>query len=291
MKFSQLLLVILISIAAAIGTTLLVTPHHQESMSIPVQETAYDRVLRTGILRCGYADWPPYVFTKDAETGKVSGILPDVTEAIAAKLNLKVEWTENTGWGSFIESLRTHRIDGFCAGAWRNAERGRYVAFTSPIFYSATYPYVSINDHRFDKDLSGINQPDIHISAMDGEMSDVIAKHYFPKATEISVPQLGQITDILMNVATHKADVVFQEPSMVNDFLKTNPNTLRAAQDQPFQVFQTSLVVDIHESQLRDMLDSALSELQNQGIIEEIISKYSTDPKIFLRIAKPYIQP
>ncbi|MDR3425451.1 MAG: transporter substrate-binding domain-containing protein [Alphaproteobacteria bacterium] len=102
------------------------------------------------------------------------------------------------------------------------------------------------------------------------------------------MPQMGQITDILVNVATHKADVVFNEPSFVNGYMKANPNTLRLAQDTPFQVFPTSLAVEIHETQLRDMLDSALAELQNQGAIEKIISKYSTDPKVFLRVAKPY---
>jgi ABC-type amino acid transport substrate-binding protein len=286
MKISQIAFIVVLSLTVAFITGKYVVPN--KGNSITVAESAYDRVLRTGILRCGYADWPPYVFVKNAETGKVSGILPDVTEAIAAKLNLKVEWTENTGWGSAIESLRDHHVDAFCAGLWRNAERGRYVGYGLPIFYSAVYPYVRTDEHRFDKDLSGINQPDVHISAMDGEMSDVIAKTHFPKATEVSVPQLGQLTDILVNVTTHKADVVFNEPSFVNDYIKTNPGTLRLAQDTPFQVFQTSLGVDIRETQLREMLDSALAELQNQGVIDEILSTYSNDPKVFLRVAKPY---
>ena len=251
-----------------------------------LKESAYDRVLRTGVLRCGYADWPPSVFTKDPTTGKISGISSDVTEAIADKLHLRVEWTENTGWGSFIESLRSHRIDAFCASVWRNAERGRYVGYTSPIFYSAVYPYVSVNDHRFDKDLSAVNDPSIRIATMDGEMSDVIAKNHFPKAKEISVPQLGQYTDLFVNVATHKADIAFNEPSVANGYMKANPDTLRRAQSLPYQVFPTCLAVDLHETELRNMLDSALVEIQNNGVVDEIISKYSTDPQEFLRVAK-----
>ena len=38
------------------------------------KETAYERVTRTGVLRCGYATWPPNVM-KDPNTGKVSGII------------------------------------------------------------------------------------------------------------------------------------------------------------------------------------------------------------------------
>ena len=287
MKFSQIILIIILSsLIAFLGAYFVVVKGTGDKPT--VQESAYDRVLRTGVIRCGYADWPPYVLRKDPTTAKITGILPDITEAIAEKLKLKVEWTENTGWGSFIESLKSHRIDVFCAGIWRNAERGRYVGFSAPIFYSPVYPYVPVDEHRFDQDLSAVNQPDVRISGMDGEMSDVIAKEHFPKATEVSVPQMGQITDILVNVATHKADIVFNEPSFVDDYVKSNPGTLRRAQEQPYQFFPTSFGVEIHETELRDMLDSALIELENQGIINDIISKYNSDPKVFLRVAKPY---
>ena len=289
MKLPQLLLVLLLSIAAGAASALYVSRH--QGTAVATTESSYDRVLRTGTLRCGYADWPPYVFMKDPTTGKMSGIMADLTEAIAGKLNLKVEWTENTGWGSFIESLRDHRIDVMCAGIWRNGERGRYLGYGLPMFYSPVYSYVSVDEHRFDKDYSAVDNPGTRIATMDGEMSDVIAKRFFPKATEVSVPQLGQITDILSNVADHKADIAFNEPSFVNEFMKKNPGKLRRAQDAPFQYFPTSLAVEIHEVQLRDMLDSALVELQNQGAVEEIIAKYNPDPSVFLRTAPPYKQP
>ncbi|MDX1921915.1 MAG: transporter substrate-binding domain-containing protein [Alphaproteobacteria bacterium] len=285
MKFGQVLFAVVLSVIASVGV---VSWYHRQEIGQSKQESAYERVLRTKTLRCGYADWPPYVFKKDPTTDEVSGILVDATQAIADRLKLKLEWTENTGWGSFIESLQSHRIDAFCAGVWRNAERGRYIGYTSPIFYSAVYPYVRADDHRFDKDLSLINQPDVRISTMDGEMSDMIAKLHFPKATPVSIPQLGQITDIYMNVATRKADIVFNEPSIADDFMKSNPNTLRRAQDVPFEFFPTSLCVEIRENALREMLDSATIELHNQGVIEDIISRYSKDPKVFLRVAKPY---
>ena len=284
MKLQHILATVILSAV----TTFAIIKYMPSQSTTVAHETAYDRVMRTGVLRCGYADWPPYVLIKDATTGKLSGIAPDITEAVAQKLHLKVEWTENTGWGSFVESLRDRRIDMMCAFSWRNGDRGRYLAYTMPVFYSAVFPYVAVDDHRFDKDLSLINSPAIRISAMDGETSDEIAKQYFPKATPVSVPQLGQITDILMNVATHKADVVFNEPSFVNDYIKANPNSLRRAQEEPFQTYPSVFAMDIHEMQLREMVDSALTELLNQGGIDQILSKYNDDPKVFLRVAKPY---
>ena len=285
MKLGQIALVIFLTIATTVATTYFLSNKPEGQTA---KETAYDRVMRTGVLRCGYADFPPYLFTKDPTTGKIAGVFAETTEAVADKLGLKVEWAEGTGWGNLVESLRSHRIDAFCAGKWRDAHRGRYIAYGTPLFYMSVYPYVRVDEHRFDKDLTAINSPEVRISAMDGEMSDLIAKQHFPKAVEVSVPELGQITDIFLHVADNKADVVFNDSAIAEAFMKANPDKLRRVQDTPYQVFPTSLVVELHETELLAMLDSAVVELQHSGDIERIISKYTKDPKVLLRLAKPY---
>lgn len=287
MKISQWLSLLVISCVAAVSTVYVVAKKDGNDAA-PARESAYDRILRTGVIHCGYADWPPYILTKDAKTGKLQGISYDIMEAVAERLGLKAEWSENVGWGTFIESLRSQRIDAFCVLSGRSAERGRYLGYAMPVMYSAIYPYVRIDEHRFDNDLSGINSPDIRIATMDGEGSDLIARKFFPKATTVSIPGISPLSDVLLNVAMRKADVVFNEPSFVEGYIAANPGTLRRAQDKPFQVVEVSFAVNLPEKQLRDMLDSTLSELHNQGVIEQIISKYNSDPKIFLRIAQPY---
>lgn len=286
MKNTSILLTITLSAAVAFGVTQWASP--QTASSKP-PESAYDRVLRTGELRCGYADWQPF-FATDATGGAHTGVMPDVMAAVGEKLHLKIIWAEDTGWGSLIESLRTGKIDCFCAGLWQNAERGRYAAFTAPILYNTLYPYVRTDDHRFDADLTRANAPDIRISTLDGEMSAVIAKNSFPQATSVSLPQLSPPTDMLVNVSSGKADLVFTESSFAEAFIKQNPNSLRRAQETPYQIFPTALPVEIHETQLRDMLDSALTELRNQGTIAAIVKSHVSDNSVLL-VAPPYTLP
>jgi len=288
MKPFHLLLCVLVSAVVAFATVRFTA---SGTGAATVAESVYARVLRTGVLRCGYAEQPPYFFVKDPKTGKISGIAADATEAVAALLHLRVEWSEDTGWGGAVAALRSHRVDAFCAGLARNAERGRYIAYGTPLFYSPIYAYVNAADHRFDGlagDMAALNKPDIRISSMDGELTDLIITAHFPKATKISVPQSGQLTDVLINVTTHKADIVFQEPSFVNAYITANPGSLRLLNPKPFIVTQSALAVDIHETPLRDMLDSALDDLKNQGVLDAIISRYTTDPALFLRVATPY---
>jgi ABC-type amino acid transport substrate-binding protein len=224
MKFAKVISIIVLSIIASVSVVSYM--QRQESGASAAKESAYDRVLRTGIIRCGYADWPPYAFKKDPTTGKVSGILADVAEAVGAKLKiLKVIGPKMYRfWWCHRKPSFSHRVDTFCAGLWRNAARGRYAMLIRRRFFTVqSIPYVPIDEHRFDSDLSAANSPDVRISGMDGEMSDVIAKEHFPRAKEISIHNWAQPTDMLINVADHKADIVFNEPSFVDDFIKANP--------------------------------------------------------------------
>ena len=49
------------------------------------KESAYERVIRTGIIRCGYFVWPPFLAI-DPNTNKKSGIFFDIVEEILFKL-------------------------------------------------------------------------------------------------------------------------------------------------------------------------------------------------------------
>ena len=62
-------------------------------------ESAFDRVMRTNTLRCGYWNWAP-LFSVDTATEQQSGIFYDLMAYIGPAMGLKVEWTkEVTGQG------------------------------------------------------------------------------------------------------------------------------------------------------------------------------------------------
>ena len=151
------IVVLLALIAGFIGATL----NHGKNHSInEKKETAYERVMRTGTIRCGYALWPPNILNKDPNTGKLFGALYDITEKAAANLSLKVVWAEETGWGTWPEGLNSGRFDVFCSTGWHIAATGRSVRFVpTPIFYNPVYGYARINDMRFNDDAMAANSP------------------------------------------------------------------------------------------------------------------------------------
>ncbi len=241
---------------------------------------AYERVIKTGVLRCGYTMWSPVNFLKDPNTNVYSGIIPDYMALVAKNLGLKIEYVEDAGYGpQVIEGLKTGRFDAFCTGFNKNAQRGRAVFFTDTIFYSPIYAYAKPNEMRFDANFDLINDPNVILSVMDGEATDMIAKNMYPKAKTFALPQNSEMSLLYSNVAQSKADIVFSDPMPADAFNKNNPDQqLRRISNSPVMLYTIGIAVDNDEPKLLSMLNMALTELQASGQIKAAIRKY--DPEM-----------
>lgn len=236
---------------------------------------AYDRVMSTRTLKCAYAMWPPYAFIKDPNTGAFSGFVPDYLAVMAKNLNIKIEFTEETGYGAqAIEGLKAGRFDAFCTGMNINAPRGQHVMYTREIFYSPIYAYARANDHRFDKDLTVLNDKQYTLSIMDGEATDAVAKSNFPNAKVFSLPQNSEMSLLYSNVAQGKADVLFSDVPMSVGYMDNNPGKLRRVNDTAVLTYTIGIPVSNDEPKLKAMLDAALTELVANGYIKHVLTQY-----------------
>ncbi len=244
-----------------------------ESVQKKDQRSSLERVIEAGVLRCGYISYPPY-FELDLQTGAPKGIMVDIMAAIGHKMEVQIEWTEETGWGSMIEGLRSDRFDAVCSSVWKNTARALHTRFSDPIGYSTIEAWVRADDQRFHA-LSEINTPDVSISVMDGEMTSMIASSSFPKAKTLSLPQTASFSDLLLNVVHKKADIVFLEEQIVQDFLKMHPNALRKAfPDTPVSAFPISIMMQKEANDLQTIINTALEEMLNSQQMEQIFLAY-----------------
>lgn len=250
--------------------------------------SAYDRALRDKKLRVAYISYPPS-FIKDPKTGAYSGIFHEVLKEMADRMELQVEYVEETAWGTMIESVRSGRVDIVCTGLWPNATRGKLVDFTDPVYFSPIRAYVRAGDARFDGNLASINMQNVKIATIDGEMSSIIAKADFGSATANALPQTTEIAQLLLEVSTGKADVTFVEPAVAEAFSASNPNMIQAVKGvDAVRVFPNVMMVAKGEANLLSTLNTALGEVANTGVVDKIVTKYEIKPGVFLRRQKPY---
>jgi len=226
---------------------------------------------------------------KNLKTGKMEGIGPEVLELAAQRLGLSLEWTEEVGLVSMIEGLQTGRYDMLGSPIWANASRAKLVDFSKPLYFSPVCAFVRKGDGRFLSKLDSINSEKIKIATMDGEMSAIIAKTNFPKAQTVSLPQLSDISQLLLTVSTAKADVTFVDPVEAYQFNKHNASALaNITRDRPVRVFANTFMFSRGETEFKDMLNTTLDELTNSGEIDSVIRKYEPFPNAYLGVAAPY---
>ncbi len=296
---SALRFLCMVVVAAAVGggmawsivdTKLNLVLHNPQASSQP----AYDRVMQSKILRCAYVVYPPGII-KDPNTNAISGIMHDAIEAAAAKIDLKVEWTEELNWGSYLTALQYDRADMMCTSAWDNhPAEWEGTEATTPLFYSGIGVWVRADDDRFVGNLDRINMSDVTISSIDGTLPGYIAAQNFPQAKVLGMPQVTDYTFNLLNVADKKADVTFVENYLGAAFGEKNPGVLKnIAIGNPIRVFPDVFLVRKGEQKLKDTFDSVFRFMINNGEMEGIIRKYEKHPGSFYRVAKPYqaVQP
>jgi polar amino acid transport system substrate-binding protein len=254
------------------------------------KESVYDRVMRTGVVRIGYALNPP-ILMKDPNTGALSGIFYESVNQLFTELQLKPVWTEEMGWGQFPEALQAGRCDVVACGAWVSPGRARVVDFSIPLFYSPMGVWVRNDDHRFDGAISKIDDPGVTIAALEGEMSSIIAQSRFPRAKTLMIPQLSDLSMNLLNVEAKKADVTFVERAIAVDYLKHHPGKLRdLAATKPFRVFGNGLMFKRGEGEFKSMINLMIDQQLRFGTIDDLLKKYEPAPGVYYRVAPPYLK-
>lgn len=250
--------------------------------------TVYNRVIKSGVIRAAYLDYPPACI-KDAKSGKLKGIFVETLEKAAENCGLKVQWTEEVGWGSQIEGLQTDRYDIVGSPVWANPTRGKMTTLSIPLYYSGIGIYTRSNESRFTNDWNKINDPGVRIATIDGETGDLIAQSSFPLAKRVSSPQNTDISQKFLDITGNKADVFFAEPYFGFKYLQSNPGLIKnIAADQPIRILGNCYMMKQGEFNFKHMIDVALEDLINSGFVDKEIDKYEPAKNTFYRVAKPY---
>jgi ABC-type amino acid transport substrate-binding protein len=257
------------------------------------KESAYERVLRTITLRCGYIVAPP-IITIDPNTKAVGGVNYDYAEAMAKLLGLRVTWQEIV-YGQQIEALHSNKIDAVC-GAEGPMITGTslYLRYTEPLVYIPIYLYVRANDTRFDgsreKAFEKADNPDVTVAYMDGDITQDFSTRLFPRAKQHELPQTADYSQIYMDVALGKADFVIDDPFTAGDFMKNNSGKLRKVElGKPVAILPNVMSVLRGEEALADLLSQGIHLIRQRGLEDQILHQTERDyPGQIYRVQEPY---
>lgn len=251
-------------------------------------ESAFDRVMATRTINCGYILYEPVVM-KDPNTGAMSGVIVDVMNEIARRIGAKVEWTVESSYATYSEDIKKPNVDLLCSTFWGGVEVGQFGTTAVPLWYSGLGIFVRADDTRFDKDFKLLDDPTVTVFSVDGTIPAEIARAEFPQAKILSAPAMSDYALNLQSVADGKADVTFVEVSQAKAFLRNNPGKLKnLVESRPLRTYPNSVMVRQGDVEMLHFINMALIELQGDGFIDKLLDKYDAAPKSLYRVAKPY---
>lgn len=243
-------------------------------------KNALERVNKSGILRVAFTNYPP-AFTYDHEYDNFSGIFYEIIVRIARNNGWKINWSEETGYGVIVDGLENNRFDVFGSPVWPIPERKNKANPSISVYSCGAYPWI-----REDFKTRDLNQEKVRVAVKENDISEYMAKKYFPKARKVYVPQLDSILGLLRFVADNKADFTFTEAAIVEIFNKTSKMKLLKAIKSPTEVFENTFLFKKGDDDLKEIFNKEILKMKKDGTIMNLINRYSKNKELFLEFDK-----
>lgn len=213
------------------------------------------------------ANFPPYEY-KEGEL--FAGIDVELAQAIADKLGMELD-IQDVEFGSIIAGVQSGKYDIGMAGMTVTEDRKKQVNFTTS--YSTGVQVVIV------KEGSAIQSPDdITTSSRIGVQQDTTGDIYASDTPEnggwgeSAVTRYKNGADAVQALLTDKLDCVIIDKEPAKSFVAAN--TGLKILDTAYTNEDYAIAVGQNNTELLEKINKALAELKQEGVIDQIVSKY-----------------
>jgi len=253
------------------------------------KESAFERVMRTNTLRCGFIPWPPG-FEIDPNTREIKGPTKVLFENIIRLTGWEVEFVE-VSLTTDILDMNVGRIDAICASGPWTITNVKFIDYTTPAAYSPVLVYIRKNEDRF-VTYKDLNDKNVSFVGVDGDISIDLVGHRFPKAKVRSLINLTDPAMMMMEVADGKADAVILDPVTAENFMRNNPGRMKEFPvNDPLAVYPIGMSVKWGENDIKQVLNRATEMAINIGLVDDLLDLYDPTRRTIYSPEKPYEVP
>jgi polar amino acid transport system substrate-binding protein len=165
----------------------------------PKTESTWDLIKRTGKVRMGIFDYPPY-FLRDKASGEWTGAMVEMAKDIAKELDVKLDMVEVGGFGEAVLSLQSNKVD-MNFGLQATPKRATAIDFAGPIYW---IEWVTVNNPKFHgKVWADYNKPEVKVAVMQGTSDELLLRKIAPNATRVEFKEISQV---VLAVSSGRAD-------------------------------------------------------------------------------------
>jgi polar amino acid transport system substrate-binding protein len=216
---------------------------------------------------------PPSYFYDDAH--EPTGAEVELGEAIAENLGLKAEFRD-TDFAALIPTLQAHQCDIVMSGLYMRPERLEVVDML-PYLVSGTQ-VITAKGSGFD--FTGIDDSlcGHKFGAVTGTTAAGLAQEQIEKCkadgNELNYQETNSVTSGLQQLANGQIDAYGDSVPLVLYYMQLSPDAYELAGDT-FGQIEVGLATPKDNTDLKDAVTDALTQLQDDGTYEEILASWN----------------
>lgn len=230
-----------------------------ENNAEDTNDTEDDNVLVMGT----NASFPPYEYV---ENGEIVGIDADIAAAIAEKLGMTLK-IEDMPFDSIISSVQSGLVDVGIAGMTVNEERLENVNFSTS--YATGVQAVIVKEGSEIASIDDLAGKKIGVQL--ATTGDIYATDDFG---DDLVEQYNTGNDAVVALKEGLIDAVIIDNEPAKAYVAANEGL--TILDTEYAVEDYAIAVNKENTELLDKINTALEELIDDGVIDDIIAKYIT---------------
>lgn len=243
-------------------------------------ESIFDKIKRTGVFNAGVRfDFPPVGSIDSA--GKPVGFGPDVAALIAAKMGVKLEFTQITSQ-TRMPLVQSGRVDADIGPTTPTKQREEAADFTIPYVWDGVTLVIHKGASTNIKDYG----PPKKLSTTQGSFILDLMKAEVPNAEFVL---FQEYPDAIVALLNKKVDGVGVNRFNGEAFVKRHPDQLALADD--YFVDPWAIMVRQNDSKWRNFLNWTLQELWAEGKYQEVYAKHFGSPPRFNMWSQFRLQP
>lgn len=235
------------------------------------QEGLWTAVQKSGSLRCGAAEAPPYIM-KDPATGEFSGFFVDLCRDFAAVLKVKPVFVDTT-WDSMVAGLQAKKWD-LAMSLTATPQRALSIVFSKTVSATESTFVYSKDNPKFSqpKGLADIDRAGVTIAVSSGTAQEKYLTSAVKKANVMRLPGPDEIRLAMMS---KRADAIFDTSAGNDLFAAANAKALVVFRPSPAldkRGVSFGLRRDTSPADLQ-VLDIFITDSLASGHIDELIKK------------------
>ena len=208
--------------------------------------------------------YAPYNFIDDA-TGEVTGFEIELGNELCARAELDCTWVRND-WDSIIPNLVSGNYDSIMAGMNINEDRKQVIQFTQPYTPPMPSAYAALSP---DVDVEG--------GVVAAQTSTIQAGHV--AETGATLLEFANPDETVAAVRNGEADAVFADKDFLAPIVEESGGELVWVEGYDTVPLGEGIGMGLRQSdtELRDKFDAVITEMKEDGSLNELIVKWFGD--------------